>query len=111
MEPETEQQRLEEVTNAVSKPEQKKESREKVIDSSPQQEYIDWQNCKTKLTDDQQTVLLALGDKLLRPDDLVELTQLPARRILSALTILQIQGYVAEKSGKRFHAAVRLKME
>ena len=111
LEPEAEKQRLEEVTLAVSKPEQKKENHEKVIDSLPQQDYIDWQDCKTKLTDDQQAVLLALGGKTLRPDDLVELTQLPARRILSSLTILQIQGYVAEESGKRFRAAVRLKME
>ena len=55
--------------------------------------------------------MLALGEKTLRPDDLVELTQLPARRVLSSLTILQVHGYVTEESGKRFCAAVRLKME
>lgn len=111
MEPETEKQRLEEVAHAVSKPEQKPERREKEVDRLPQQEYIDWQECKSKLTDDQQAVLLALGEKSLRSDDLVELTQLPARRVLSSLTILQVQGYVKEESGKRFRAAVRLKME
>lgn len=111
MEPETEKQRLEEVAHAVSKPEQKPERKEKEVDRLPQQEYIDWQECKSKLTDDQQAVLLALGEKSLRSDDLVELTQLPARRVLSSLTILQVQGYVKEESGKRFRAAVRLKME
>ena len=44
-------------------------------------------------------------------DDLVERTQIPVRRVLSALTLLQIQGYVTEESGKRFKAAVKLKME
>ena len=44
-------------------------------------------------------------------DDLIERTQIPARRVLSALTLLQIQGYVTEESGKRFRAAVKLKME
>ena len=111
MEPEAEKQRLEEVTDAVSKQVQKKERKEKDVDREPAQEYIDWQECKAKLTDDQQAVLLALGEKTLRPDDLVELTQLPARRVLSSLTILQIQGYVTEESGKRFCAAGRLKME
>lgn len=111
MEPEAEKQRLEEVADAVSKQVQKKERKEKDVDREPAQEYIDWQECKAKLTDDQQAVLLALGEKTLRPDDLVELTQLPARRVLSSLTILQVHGYVTEESGKRFCAAVRLKME
>ena len=111
MEPEAEKQRLEEVTDAVSKQVQKNERKEKDVDREPAQEYIDWQECKAKLTDDQQAVLLALGEKTLRPDDLVELTQLPARRVLSSLTILQVHGYVTEESGKRFCAAGRLKME
>ena len=55
--------------------------------------------------------------QLIGSTPLVELTrynalhQLPARLVLSALTILQVQGYVREESGKRFSLAVRLKME
>jgi len=41
----------------------------------------------------------------------VELTQIPARRVLSSLTILQVGGYVAQEAGKRFRALVKLKME
>lgn len=112
LEPEAEKQRLEEVTEAVAAKEPPKSIKvEKEVDTQSTLEYIDWQECKAKLTDDQQAVLLALGEKPLRSDDLVELTQLPARRVLSSLTILQIQGYVTEESGKRFRAAVRLKME
>ena len=111
MEAETQAQRLEAVAEAMSKPEQKHENKEKEADSASVPDYVNWQECREKLTDDQQAVLLALGEKALRPDDLVELTQLPARRVLSALTILQIQSYVTEESGKRFRAAVRLKME
>ncbi len=70
-----------------------------------------WADCKDKLTDDQRSVLLALDGGTVQADDLVERTQIPARRVLSALTVLQIQGYVAEESGKRFRAAVKLKME
>lgn len=88
-----------------------KKEKEKEVDIPSDVEYINWQDCKMILTDEQQTVLLAFGEKTLRVDDLVELTQLPARRVLSALTILQVQGYVAEESGKRFRAAGKLKME
>ena len=74
-------------------------------------EYISWPDGKDKLTDDQRDVLLALDGGAARADDLVERTQIPARRVLSALTLLQIQGYVSEESGKRFQARVKLKME
>ena len=56
-------------------------------------------------------MLLAFGGKTLRVDELVELTQFPARRVLSSLTILQVQGYVTEESGKRFRTVGKLKME
>ena len=39
----------------------------------------------------------------------MDLTQIPARRVLSALTMLQIQGHVIEHPGRRFEAAVRLR--
>ena len=74
-------------------------------------EYLRWPDCKDKLTDDQRDVLLALDGGAARADDLVERTQIPARRVLSALTLLQVQGYVSEESGKRFRACVKLKME
>ena len=73
--------------------------------------YLRWADCKDKLTDDQRELLLALDGGAAQADDLVERTQIPARRVLSALTLLQIQGYVTEESGKRFRAAVKLKME
>lgn len=87
-------------------PKEKKEqkSQEKV-------EYLRWADCKDKLTDDQRDVLLMLDGGTAHADDIVERTQIPARRVLSALTLLQVQGYVTEESGKRFHAAVKLKME
>ena len=75
------------------------------------EEYLRWPDCKDKLTDDQRDVLLALEAGAARADGLVERTQIPARRVLSALTLLQVQGYVSEESGKRFRARVKLKME
>ena len=40
-----------------------------------------------------------------------EAAGIPARRVLSALTLLQVQGHVAEHPGKRFQALARLKTE
>ena len=37
-----------------------------------------------------------------------EAAQLPARRVLSALTMLQVQGAVEERPGRRFYALVEL---
>ena len=84
---------------------------EKVVDKPTPLEYIDWKDYKSKLTDDQRDILLALDGRTQVADDLVETVQIPARRVLAALTVLQIQGFVAEESGKRFRATVRLKME
>ena len=102
------EQRVEDVAAVVQRPAEK----EKTVDIPENEVYIDWKECKAGLTDDQQTVMLAFeGKKSLLADEIVERTQLQARRVLSSLTILQIQGYVTEESGKRFRLAVRLKME
>ena len=85
--------------------------RQKEVDKSQGMEYIDWKDQRDKLTDDQRDILLVLEDKSLLMDDIIEHTQIPARRSLSAMTLLQVQGYVTEEPGKRFRAQVRLKME
>ena len=38
----------------------------------------------------------------------MELTQIPAKRVLSALTMLQIQGALEERPGRRYISLVRL---
>lgn len=85
--------------------------KQKEVDKGGKVEYIDWKAHRDKLTDDQRDILLALEDKPMIADDIIERTQIPARRVLSAMTLLQVQGYVTEEPGKRFRAQVRLKME
>ena len=41
-------------------------------------------------------------------DDIIEETQVPARRVLSALTMLEIDRIVSQDSGKRFTLEVTL---
>jgi len=61
------------------------------------------------LTDDQIHILHALEGKTLQVDEVMEVTCIPVRRVLSALTMLELDGYVQQESGKRFRLAVRLK--
>lgn len=63
---------------------------------------------KDRFTDDELTILAALGGKTRSADELVELTQIPTRRVLSALTMLQVQGAVEEQPGRRFSSLVEL---
>ena len=61
------------------------------------------------LTDDQITLLRVLSDE--EPalvDDLIEETGIPTRRVLSALTVLEIENLVQQHSGKRYTRAVTL---
>ena len=61
-----------------------------------------------KLTDDQIAILRTLKDGALQVDDLIEKTQIPTRRVLSALTMMELEGYVEQGSGKHFSLTVTL---
>lgn len=59
------------------------------------------------LTDDQIAVLRYLGKAgTSLVDDIIEGTQIPARRVLSTLTLLELDDYVRQESGKRFSLTV-----
>ena len=60
------------------------------------------------LTDDQITLLRVLAGEPKLVDDLIEETGIPARRVLSALTLLELDGFVTQHSGKRYTRAVTL---
>ena len=60
------------------------------------------------LNNEQITILKALEDGVMQVDDIIETTQIPTRQVLSALTVLEIEGYVAQHSGKRFQLTVTL---
>lgn len=61
------------------------------------------------LTDDQIALLRALEPEApIQVDDLIERTGVPARRVSSALTMLEIDGCVRQHSGKRYTRTVAL---
>ena len=60
------------------------------------------------LNNDQIVILRALEGKIMQVDDIIETTQIPTRQVLSALTVLEIEGFVTQHSGKRFELCVTL---
>lgn len=81
---------------------------EKRVDTAPSRAYISLSDDPEAFTDDERDILLTIQRRSLTPDDISEQTQIPARRVLSALTMLQLRGLVEEKPGNRFFAAVLL---
>lgn len=61
-----------------------------------------------RFTDDQLAILTAIQTKSLSADEIVERTQISMKYVLTALTMLQVQGAVEERPGRRFYAAVEL---
>ena len=57
--------------------------------------------------DEQRAIFALLSGRALVPDEIVGRTEIPARRVNTALTLLQAQGSLNELPGKRFTAAVR----
>lgn len=114
---EAEAQRMESVPRPGKPPkaeppaEMRQTSPEKPVDKDAPVGYILWREYARLLTEDQRDVLLTLDGGTLGADELIERTQIPARRILSSLTLLQMQGFVDETLDKRFQGKVRLKME
>lgn len=60
------------------------------------------------LTDDQRCIVQALDGRTMQVDDLIEAVQIPTHRVLSALTVLEVNQIVTQDSGKRFSLAVTL---
>ena len=71
-------------------------------------EVIPCKEQKDRFTDDELQIIAALEEHPLSADEVVERTQISARYVLSALTMLQVQGAVEELPGRRFRALVEL---
>ena len=104
--PEESRQRLE----AIDEPEPQVQQKT-TVDKKKDEEYSIVKRRSDSFTDDELAVLHAMQGKSSQADELVERTQIPAKRVLSALTMLQIAGCVAEKPGRRFVSLVELNEE
>lgn len=98
---------------ATQSPAPRREHRRQEEPEAPQEPaglVVDLKQDPEAFTDDEAALLRALqGGLSLTADELVEKTDIPARRILSALTMLQVRQLVTEETGKRFVTTVILK--
>lgn len=60
-----------------------------------------------QMGEEQREIFFLLSEKPLSADDIVGRTEIPARRVNTALTLLQAGGFLKELPGRRFAAAVR----
>ncbi len=91
------------------KPRSTPEKAESPQAQAPVPVVIDLKEKPLELTDDEAAILSSLEGREGTADDIMERSSLPARRVLSALTMLQVRGLVTEHPGKRFSTPVILK--
>lgn len=70
---------------------------------------LDLSRNKEALTDDQRKIIRVLDTEEGKlTDEVAEETELPVRRVLSALTVLEIDGYACQQSPRRFVRTVEI---
>ncbi len=106
--PEAARQRLERQEERTAPPAPAKKAAPEENGEEPEPELIPLDRQKERFTDDQLALLRAMKGQPRSAEALVELTQIPARRVQSALTMLQVDGAVQELPGRRFAPQVRL---
>ena len=106
MEPEHLRQRLEPPAKA-----QKEEPKPEPQQEEPGHPKISLSEQRERFTDDQLVVLHAMLEGADTADVLVDRTQIPARRVLSALTMLQVDGAAEQRPGGRYAPLVELEQE
>ena len=74
----------------------------KEIDNDKTVEYIDLVQLKEHLNDDEFKVISSIGSKTKHVDEIIASCDLGANEVLSALTVLEIGGYIEQIKGKYF---------
>lgn len=81
----------------------------KIVDKPKTEEYIDLKKQLESLDAEELAVVSAIPQDETHVDDIIDTSGLPASKVLSALTMLELKGYVTQKSGKRFTLNIREK--
>jgi len=101
----TEQQEQREQKTVKTNPSAKQETAEE----KPPLPVIDLTRNRVGMTDDQIAIMRVLSDEVpLQADEIIEQTGIPARRAMSALTVLEIEDYVQQSAGKHFVRTVAI---
>lgn len=88
----------------AAKPEPPPEPKEE----KPKRPKVSLAQQRERFTDDQLVVLHAMLEGVDTADELVDRTQIPARRVLSAMTMLQVDGAAEQRPGGRYAPLVEL---
>lgn len=83
--------------------------KEAAAETKPEGIVLDLRQTPEVVTDDERAILQALAGKVCTADEIIEATHIPAKRVLSSLTMLQVRAFVEEEAGARFRTSVMLK--
>ena len=97
----------EKATNTAETAKKTEAAEENRIDNGENRHYIDLQKVIPELTPDQKLIVEILSQGQRHVDDIIAETALPPARVLSALTLLEVYGYVTQQPGKRFDSNLR----
>ena len=75
---------------------------EKTIDRPDGEGYIDLVKMTENMQEDEKRVVLAINTGRLHADEIVRLTGMSATDVMTALTMLEIEGTVSQLPGKYF---------
>lgn len=99
------------VPEPVEKPAQERPpetaNSEKRIDIAPKRNYIDLQQVKNSLTEDERILVELLEEGPKNVDDVMDQSQIPPARVLASMTLLEVKGYVARHPGNTFELTIR----
>jgi len=77
-------------------------NKEKEIDNTSKVDYIDIDKLLGSLSGDEKTVVKMIGEGSANTDDIIVSSGLSAQQVLTALTMLEIKGYIVRGSGKSY---------
>ncbi len=80
----------------------REETPKKSVDSRAETEYIEKTKPLEGLSEDELKVISAISKPNTHVDDIIDVSGVTAAKALSALTMLEIKGYVVRSAGKRF---------
>lgn len=86
-------------------PAQTPDDRKKSFDNEESSNYIDLQDALSDASPEGAAILRCLSNGTKHVDNIIDETQLPAAKILAAVTILEIRGYIKRLPGRRFSLA------
>ena len=101
-------QKLRPKTFPTEPPKQEGYQARQLSEPKPVLRSISLKQYEPELTDDQRAILRHLDEEPQHVDYIIEQTEIPTRRVLSALTMLEMENLVEQHSGKCYSRAVNL---